>query len=253
MAQPSFSTKALVLRKTALGESDLILTLLGEDGSQVRAVAKGARKPQSANSSRLELFSEVTVHCAQGKNLATITDTKLLSAHEPLRWSPERTAVASVLAELLSKTTQPDLAHTQLFAASSRAFQALEEATEEKLVALCAAATIKTLSFVGFRPSLNRCVGCGDVVVPQHGVRFSAEEGGVVCPRCRAHLETIAVSPEAITWAQTLLGSTYDTLLTLPGKIPLSFEVLRLLQSLIRIHVGSSLRSLDFLFASGLF
>ena len=34
MAQPTYSTRALVLRRTKLGESDLILTLLSEDGSQ---------------------------------------------------------------------------------------------------------------------------------------------------------------------------------------------------------------------------
>ena len=39
--RPTYDARAIVLRKTKLGESDLILALLAEDGSQIRAVAKG--------------------------------------------------------------------------------------------------------------------------------------------------------------------------------------------------------------------
>ena len=59
MAADTYSLQALVLRKTKLGETDLIVTLLAQDGRQVRAVAKGARKPNSSFASRLEIFSEV--------------------------------------------------------------------------------------------------------------------------------------------------------------------------------------------------
>ena len=67
MVGPTYSLHAIVLRKTKLGESDLILTLLAEDGRQVRAVAKGARKPNSPFSSRLEIFAEVEALMASGR------------------------------------------------------------------------------------------------------------------------------------------------------------------------------------------
>ena len=44
-ARKTFRTKAIVLDRTALAEQDLILTLLAESGEELRAVAKGARKP----------------------------------------------------------------------------------------------------------------------------------------------------------------------------------------------------------------
>ena len=52
--QPTYDARAIVLRKTKLGESDLIVTLLAQDGSQARAVAKGARKPARPFAARLE-------------------------------------------------------------------------------------------------------------------------------------------------------------------------------------------------------
>ena len=54
----TYRTRAIVLDRTKLGETDLILTLLAEDGSQRRAVAKGARKPGGRLAARVELFSE---------------------------------------------------------------------------------------------------------------------------------------------------------------------------------------------------
>ncbi|MEG2982380.1 MAG: recombination protein O N-terminal domain-containing protein [Raoultibacter sp.] len=41
MAQQTYTARVIVLQKTKLGETDLILTLLAEDGAQIRAVAKG--------------------------------------------------------------------------------------------------------------------------------------------------------------------------------------------------------------------
>ena len=52
MAQPTYSVRGIVLRKTKLAETDLIVTLLADDGTQRRAVAKGARKPSSTFASR---------------------------------------------------------------------------------------------------------------------------------------------------------------------------------------------------------
>ena len=77
MAQSTYNARVLVLRKTKLGESDLILSLLAQDGSQIRAVAKGARKPTSQFSSRLELYSQADVLLAQGRSLDIVKEAPL--------------------------------------------------------------------------------------------------------------------------------------------------------------------------------
>ena len=76
MAADTYSLQALVLRKTKLGETDLIVTLLAQDGRQVRAVAKGARKPNSSFASRLEIFSEVDLLLVCGKSLDIVKEAK---------------------------------------------------------------------------------------------------------------------------------------------------------------------------------
>ena len=46
---PSYPLRALVLRKTKLGETDVIVTLASDEGRQVRAVAKGLGAPGRAS------------------------------------------------------------------------------------------------------------------------------------------------------------------------------------------------------------
>ena len=85
MAQSTYNARVLVLRKTKLGESDLILSLLAQDGSQIRAVAKGARKPTSQFSSRLELYSQADVLLAQGRTLEIVKEARLIAGNAALR------------------------------------------------------------------------------------------------------------------------------------------------------------------------
>ena len=52
-------TAGIVIDRTKLGESDLILTILEACGCQARAVAKGARKPGGKLAARVQLFCEL--------------------------------------------------------------------------------------------------------------------------------------------------------------------------------------------------
>ena len=86
MASPTKTITALVLRRTKLGETDVIVTLLAEDGSQVKAVAKGARKPTSSFASRLELYSVAKILVAEGKNLDIVKEVRLLEGNAQERF-----------------------------------------------------------------------------------------------------------------------------------------------------------------------
>lgn len=255
MSQPTYSLRALVLRRTKLGESDLILTLLSEDGSQVRAVAKGARKPRSSLSARTEPLCVADLLCARGRSLDIVKEARLAGAHDALRCGLEASAAAMPVLELLGRVSQPALANPRLFQSAARALDAMDGADDNHRAALAAAELLKVLAFSGLRPSLEACVACGAPVALAAGARvpFSAIEGGVVCPGCRSGLETEPVEAATLCWAQYFLTSTFDAVAAGPADLTASFAVLHLVQSLVRAHVGSPLKSLEFLFTSGLF
>lgn len=254
MAQPTYSVRGIVLRKTKLAEADLIVTLLADDGSQRRAVAKGARKPTSAFSSRLELYAEADLLCAVGRSLDVVKEARLVRPNLRLRSSVELASCAAPVAELLCKVSQPSLEQPRLFDATAAGLAALDAATSAQAPGVAAALLLKTLGLTGLRPSLARCVVCGgeaDPTGPQ--VPFSFSEGGVACAACRGQVESVLVSAAAVGWARFLMGSTYAAILEAPADPGAAFAVLRLAQGLIRAHVGGSPKSLDFLFTCGLF
>lgn len=256
MASPTYTTRAIVLRKTKMGESDLALTLLAQDGSRLRCVAKGARKPSSSFSSRLELYSEVDLLCARGRSLDIVKEARLVAADDRMRTSLERAAGAACAAELIDRVVQENLPSPRLFDATCAAFSALSACALSDVPLVTAAQLLKTLAFAGFRPSIASCVSCGaDIPLSGSGeVRFSFAEGGAVCARCApSALRPVPVPAATLSWAQALLSSTYAQILDLDAPAQAGFDVLQLCQSLVRAHVGSDLKSVKFLLTSGLF
>ena len=254
MAAPSYTASGLVLRKVKLGESDLILTLLKEDGSLFRVVAKGARKPTSSFSSRLELFCEVDLLCAPGRSLDIVKEARLVRGNERIRASVELATAAAPMAELLAKVAQEGLESPLLYQSSCVAFRLLGESSPEQALSVCAAHVLKTLAFCGLRPSLERCVACGEHDDDDADLaHFSFSEGGVVCGACRFECDCVRMPAEAIAWSNYFLMTKFSEIVELSPPVNTAFASLRLSQGLIAAHVGGKLKSLEFLFVSGLF
>lgn len=176
MARPTYRARVLVIRKTKLGETDLILTMLAEDGSQLRAVAKGARKPSGAFASRLELFCEADVLLVRGKSLDIVKEARLICGNAQVRESLERASAASVMVELLDRATQPDLPSPKLFPMTHAALAALAAANVAHAPAICAAHLLKTFAFAGVRPTLAECSLCGEPLAAGGGRAVAAGE-----------------------------------------------------------------------------
>ncbi len=255
MAQPTYDARGIVLRKTKLGESGLILTLLVEDGSQVRAVAKGARKPASSFASRLELYSVSDVLLARGRSLDVVKEARLVESNERLRRDMEHAACAAPMVELLDRVTQMDLESPRLFALTCTALSSLGRVDASQAPLICAAHLLKTVSFAGLRPSLGICAGCAcDVASAECGEVFvSYREGGVLCPNCASQVESQLVPGEVVAWSKALLCSTFSAIEDMEAGPSEAFAVLRFCQEWIYEHVGTRLKSLNFLFTCGLF
>jgi DNA repair protein RecO (recombination protein O) len=149
---PSYQTTALVLKKTKLGETDLIITLIDEEGLQRRAVAKGARKPGSFMAARLELYMLVEVHLSKGRSLDIVTDARILEAHVGCRSDLEHSAAAAVPLELVEKATSHHNAEPLLYAMSLAALEQIGEATGNAPALIALACVLKLCAALGVRP-----------------------------------------------------------------------------------------------------
>ncbi len=246
----------IVLRKTKLGESDLIITFLAQDGSSVQAVAKGARRPKSSFASRLELFSCAELFCAQGKGLPLVQEARLVASHQALRLDFDRSTASSVLAELVAKSSHENVPSHRLFDLCQGALSAFEHAEHEAIYPLLLAACLKVFAFTGVRPSFAHCACCGKDIFREEGqgfVALSHAEGGCLCDQCASSLEVIREEVSLLRWLDVLLYSSFSQIESL--KIPsgvLSFGF-HFIQEWMRAHLGSSLKSIPFLLTNAVF
>lgn len=78
MQTKSFTQKCLVLRRTNVGETDRIVTMLSQEQGKFACVAKGVRKLSSSNRAYLEPGSLISAHCIVTKSLPILTQTTLV-------------------------------------------------------------------------------------------------------------------------------------------------------------------------------
>ncbi|MCD8200094.1 MAG: DNA repair protein RecO, partial [Coriobacteriaceae bacterium] len=207
----AYKTSAVVLKKTKLGETDLILTMLSKDGRQIRAVAKGARRPGSKFGARLEPFSVVDLVLYPGKSLDTISDVRCVQTNEACREDLEHSSAASVVAEFLEKTTRDAQAEGRIYDLTLAAFTAIGEADGEDAYVLALAFLVKATAMMGLRPAIHQCAICGEPV--DAAVNFDIVSGGALCEDCAAGIACSGeVDPQVVDWVDLLLHATFEEL-----------------------------------------
>lgn len=260
---PAFPVRAIVLRKTKLGETDVILTLLAHDGRQLRAVAKGMRKPGSRIGARLEPYSEVDLLLHSGRSLDVVTEVETVNTHASLREDFDRSAAAGVVVDILDKIAVEGQAEERLFGLASATLGAMEVAgvgagdraadggeaearVAPALHALVSAFMLKAMAMHGYRPELESCACCAQEVTG--GRLFSLEAGGLLCPDCgESDGASLHFSQEGRELLERLLGSTMNDIAT---ATDIDADALRdcfvLLRSFVNYHLHARLKALDF-------
>ena len=251
----TYKIQAIVLRKTKLGERDLIVTMLASTGELVRAVAKGARRPGSTMAARLELFNVVDAMLAKGRSLDVVTDARLETSGTYNAFGLEQAACASAIAELLASVCQEGLAQPRLFDLTRTALSALDEQDDEQYAQITAAALVKIISSVGFRPALRECQACGSSIELGDDVQrvaFSVPDGGATCLACSRESECFFVEAQTLAWTHALLFTRFADIPALGMDVGSAFAVLALMKSWVEFHAGHTMKSLNYLFTSGL-
>jgi DNA repair protein RecO (recombination protein O) len=242
----SYALRVLVLRKTKLGETDVIVTLLSSDGGIVRAVAKGMRKPTSRFAGRLEPGSVADLMLAPGRTLEVVSDARSVDLHPGLRADYERSTAASVVLDVLDKMAVEGQPEERLFGLACATLGALETAELGRLRALVSAFLLKAMSMHGYRPHLDSCVSCA--CAAGGGSGFSLEAGGVLCPACGGSAPPLSSGArDLLSW---LLASMMEEIARTELPQREEAEVFGLMTQFVAYHLPARLKALEF-YASG--
>jgi len=240
---PSHSTRALSLKKTKLGETDLIVTFLAADGCQVRAVAKGARKPGSRLGGRVEPYTVVDLLLHTGRTLETITEAEIVAAHGAIRSDYDRAQAASVVADFLDKVSVECQTEDRLFGLACATLDAIDVAEGDALLALVVAFLLKGMAMQGYRPQFDACAECGAVAAGE--TRFALELGGLYCEGCGGQgPDVVYLSPDARVALKTLMSARMAEVGALGIPVDVLADAFAVMRALVVYHVPARLKAL---------
>ena len=242
---PAYPLRALVLRKTKLGETDIILTLLAGDGRQVRAVAKGLRKPGSRFGGRLEPYAVVDLLLHTGRSLEVVTEASTVEAHAGLREDLDRSAAAAVVADLLDKVSCEGQCEERLFDMAATTLDVMETCETSWLPALVVAFLVKAMAMHGYRPELRSCACCAGELA--ESPLFSTVSGGAICAQCGTRDgSAMRFGPEGRAWLERLLAARMSEVPALQMPSEAVLDCFNLMRAFVAFHVPARLRALDY-------
>jgi DNA repair protein RecO (recombination protein O) len=186
MPARSFAAEAVVLDTQDHGEADLIVTFLGLERGRMTGIAKGAKRSKRRFVNKLEIFSFLHLTCSESSasSLLFIHEADLHSSFLRLRTDPALYLIASVIREVLLLATREGERDEDIFRLALWALHGLDEGRPG--LSLLALFLLKFYSGIGYRPELQVCMACGQVVAPAREFTFSHLGGGLICPACTA-------------------------------------------------------------------
>lgn len=175
----------VVLRSQAVGDSDLIVSLLSPQTGRFDAHARAARKSKTRfGSGLLRPFVELEVTVAPPRKgqLPQLQSAAML--RDLLGGAPSypQLCVASYANELAAQAAQPGHADAPLYAWLCAAVTACALAAEATLPRLIAAVLAGFLGATGLLPDLLRCARCDRPLQPAG--HWSADAMGLGCTNC---------------------------------------------------------------------
>jgi DNA repair protein RecO (recombination protein O) len=260
--QRNYSTEAIVLKHTDLGEADRILTLFTPYRGKCHALAKGSRRPGSKKAGHLELLCRSQLQLAQGRNLNIITQALSLESFLHFRNEFWHMTCGFYLAELVERFVEDDEQQKDVYDLLLLAMRVLEEdaldmqrrraagdedraPSYDRTQLLLRYFELSLLSFIGYEPMLRSCAHCHAELQPQEN-GFNAALGGALCPDC-VHLWNLSLSMNALKILRLLQRTEWAQVPCLHLNRQIYAEAEGAMHSLLRFHLERDLKSWSFL------
>lgn len=253
---PLEKSEAVILKMFNWSESSRTVLFFTRDYGKLPLVDKGGRSIKSKRG-RLQQFArlEMTFYSSQKETSGYVSDCELLEIF-PLDADGElgRLAYASAACELLYLLLPEKEEQAGLYAYFLSYLRKLGRADKRFLPAVFVAFFLRTISQLGYHPSISYCVGCnkevslfGDATAD---FMFSPERGGLVCPSCQKPGEYyIPLSAGGRRVLTTLQQASLDEAATVPIGFQEATFLVELLANFLKYHSGlvSDLKSVEFL------
>lgn len=190
----SYKTKAIIINRLNLGESDRILTLFSPEFGKIRAICKGSRRTKSKFGGHTELFSCADFVVSKGKSLDIITDAVLSKNYLNTDPDIDKVQTAYFFAEVLNKLLPDETPNKEVYNLYQYCLEKINTFDSKFIQLLFVAKLLKDL---GIYPELSTCVVCSEK--PDRAeIFFSQGAGGITDRKCSTHFEDSVETNESV-------------------------------------------------------
>ena len=228
----TYTTDAVVLRISNLGEADRIVTLIAPVHGLIRGVAKSARKPNSKLGGHLDLFRHVIVSVRETRSLHGLSQVSTVNGFRGLRDNLQRFSHAAYVSELSERFSVESGANRPLFQLLINVLESLETTTNQEMTVRFF--EMRLLQLNGFAPELSRCVETGVELEPNNHL-YSPDRGGLIHNNYQPSGE-IALLPASLNTIK-LLRFLSKTDITQAGKLKAKESDIRQLSRILREQI----------------
>jgi len=199
----------VAVRHAVVGEKDRIVTLFTQEAGKFSAVAKGARRPGSTLGPCVDMLTYGRFFCVRRRGLDLITQATPLDSFTTLKADLWQLSCGLYLCELVDLCTVDGVPNSPLFGFLVTILKDIDRAGCNDLV--LRVFELRLLDYLGFCPSLRKCVNCGAVLQPVENA-LSATMGGALCLDCaRSCPDAKPMSVDALKVLRFWLGCTLDS------------------------------------------
>lgn len=174
-------TEGIVLKEMRYRDTSKILSIYTKQYGKVSVMARGAYKPRSRIIANTQPFSYNDFQLYRGKSFYYLNQGDLIDSFYSIREKIERVSYGQYMLELIDKSIPEEQENEKIFLLLLKGLQVLSTLNDGFLKFIIAY-ELKFISFLGYRPFLNKCVLCGSADFIH--LRYSIEEGGIVCHNC---------------------------------------------------------------------
>ena len=228
----TYTTDAVVLRISNLGEADRIVTLIAPVHGLIRGVAKSARKPNSKLGGHLDLFRHVIVSIRETRSLHGLSQVSTVNGFRGLRDNLQRFSHAAYVSELSERFSVESGANRPLFQLLINVLESLETTTNQEMVVRFF--EMRLLQLNGFAPELSKCVETGVELEPSNHF-YSPDRGGLIHNNYQSSGEA-AVLPASLNTIK-LLRFLSKTDITKAGNLKAKESDIRQLSRILREQI----------------
>jgi DNA repair protein RecO (recombination protein O) len=117
----------------------------------------------------------------KGKNFYYLNQGHVINSFYSIREEMERVSYGYYMLEMVDKSLGDEQKSEKLFLLLQKGLEILSHLKEDFLKFIVGY-EIKFVSFLGYRPVLDRCVSCEGKT--SNKAKFSIKNGGLICPNC---------------------------------------------------------------------